>query len=92
MKTINGRIRKLEDQFWIGSGRQCILLVLCNAGWGLPLDQDRCIQILGESGFLPTTPIGLVNLCQLPSGLNAEELERYLREDGAETRRLRCTQ
>ena len=86
MKTIDRRIRKLEDRFWIGDKRQCILLVVCNAGWGLALDQDRCIQILGECGFLPTGPVGLVNLAQIPSCLNAEELERFLREHGAETR------
>ena len=92
MKTIDGRIRKLEDRFWPGNGKPPLLLVVCKAGWGLALDQDRCIQILGECGFLPTGPVGLVNLCQIPDGLNAEELERYLREDGAETCGLRGTQ
>jgi hypothetical protein len=53
--------------------------------------QDRCIQILDEYGFLPTDPVGLVNLCQLPDGLSAKGLERYLRENGAETRTLHCT-
>src|ERR1700757_36760 len=88
MKTIDTRIRKLEDRFWLGSGKPRSLLVLYQAGWGLTLDQDRCIQILGECGFLPTGPVGLVNLCQIPDGLNAESLERFLREDGAETRGL----
>jgi len=91
MRTINGRIRKLEDQFWVGNGRQRILLILCHAGSALA-DQDWCIQILAESGFLPTGPVGLVNLLQLPPCLNAEEVERYLRKDGGETRSLRCAQ
>jgi hypothetical protein len=91
MRTINGRVRKLEDQFWTGSGRQRILLILRHAGATLP-DPDWCIQILDECGFLPTGPIGLVNLCQLPSGLNAGGLESYLRKDGAEVCRLRCTE
>lgn len=91
MKTINGRIRNLEDQFWVGCGRQRILLILCHAGWRLPLDQNRCIQILDESGILPTDPVGLVKLCQLPDGLSAKGLERYLRKNGAETRSLHCT-
>jgi len=60
--------------------------VACKAGWGLALDQDTCIEILGECGFLPTAPIGVVNLLEIPDGLNAEELERLLREKGAETR------
>ncbi len=37
MRTINGRVRQLEDQLWIGNGRQRILLILCHAGWGLRL-------------------------------------------------------
>src|SRR6266700_6262128 len=50
-------------------------------GWFKAIHQDRCIQMLGECGFLPAGPVGLVNLCGIPDGLNAEELERYLRED-----------
>jgi hypothetical protein len=38
-----------------------------------------------ESGFLPTGPCGLVDLCKVPDGLNAEETERFLRENAAET-------
>jgi predicted P-loop ATPase len=43
-----------------------------------------------ESGFLPTGPVGVVNLGQIPDGLNAEELERLLRKDGAEICGLRA--
>jgi hypothetical protein len=90
MKTIDSRIRKLEHRLWPTDG---ILLVFCHAGWGLALDEDRCIQILRECGFLPTGPgFGLVNLCQIPDGLNADELETYLRVDGAETRGFRGAQ
>ncbi len=86
MKTIDNRIRKLEDRFWPTDG-ELILLVMCQAGWGLALDEDKCIQILRECGFLPTGPgFAIVNLCQIPGGLNTEELERFLRENGAETR------
>jgi hypothetical protein len=93
MRTVTRRIGKLEDRFWIGDRkRQCILLIVCKAGWGLALDRDRCIEILRECGFLPTGPVGLVNLGQIPDGLNAEELERFLREDGAETCGLRGAQ
>jgi hypothetical protein len=51
--------------------------VVCNAGWGLPLDMDTCSQILGECGFLPTGPVGLVNFCGIPDDLNAEELKCF---------------
>jgi len=84
MKIINSRIRRLENQFGVVDEKQRILLVVCDAGWGLSLDEDRCIEILRESGFLPTGPIGLVNLCQIPDGLDAEETERFLRENWAE--------
>ncbi len=73
MKTIDSRIRKLEDRFWSGNGKPPLILVVCKAGWGLALDQDSCIQILDECGSLPTGPVGLVNLSQIPDGLNAEE-------------------
>ena len=92
MKTIDSRIRRLEDRFSLGNGKPQLLLVACKAGWGLALDRDRCVQILGECGFLPTGPVGVVNLCQIPDGLNAEDLEKFLREDGAETRGFRGAQ
>ena len=49
------------------------------------LDMDTCLGILGECGFLPTGRIGVVNLLHIPFDLSAEELERFLREKGAET-------
>jgi hypothetical protein len=71
------------------AGKSGILLVACRAGWGLALDEETCIRILGECGFLPTGPIGIVNLCDIPDGLNGEETERFLRESGAEKFRFR---
>jgi hypothetical protein len=61
--------------------------VVCNAGWGLALDRDTCIQILGEGGFVPSHGFIVVSFCDIPDGLNADELEQYLREHGAELRR-----
>ena len=87
MKTVDdNRVRKLENRFC--NEKPQFLWVACLAGWGLALDQDRCIEILGECGFLPTGPLGLVNLCRISDGLNARDLERFLREHGAETRGL----
>ena len=86
MKTLDRRIRKLEDRSSLGNGRPQRLWVACKAGWGLAMEQDKCIEILRECGFLPTGRFGVVNLCQIPDGLNAEELEKFLRENGAETR------
>jgi hypothetical protein len=76
----------------LGPGAEQLLMVVTTAGRGLALDQDRCVEILRECGFLPTGPVGLVNLGDIPKGLNAEELERFLRKNGAETRGLRSAQ
>jgi hypothetical protein len=49
----------------------------------LALDSDRCVQILREAGHLDTTTLScVVDLGNIPDGLNAAELERYLREYG----------
>jgi hypothetical protein len=65
MTRITRRLCKLEDQFGTGNRKPRLLLVLCKAGWGLALDADACIQILGERGFLPIGPIGLVNFLDI---------------------------
>jgi hypothetical protein len=84
MRTVNRRIAKLENRYWIADGkRRSLLFVVCKAGCGLALDMETCSQILSECGFLPTGPVGLVNLCGIPDDLNAEELETILREEGA---------
>ena len=83
MKTITGRIRKLEGRFRPG---ETVLLVMSCVWKDLALADDRCIQILRECGHLPTTAGFGINFCEIPEDLNAKELERYLRENGAETR------
>jgi hypothetical protein len=92
MRTVARRIAKLEDRFWPGKGKPQLLMVVTAAGKALALDQDRCIQILRESGFLPTGPVGVVNFGEIPDSLDADELERYLRKDGEETCGLRSVQ
>ena len=83
MKTIQRRIRKLEDRF-CPAELDC-LLVMSAVASELALDNDRCIEILRECGYLPTGPgFGTVRLWEIPDGLNAPELEKYLREHGAE--------
>jgi hypothetical protein len=92
MKIIDSRLRKLEDQLGTGHGKPRILLVACKAGWGLALglalDMDACIEILDECGSLPTGPVGIVSLIDIPEGLNAGQTERFLRENGAALRYL----
>jgi hypothetical protein len=88
VRTIARRLQKLERGFGLGPGTEQLLMVVTTAGKRLALDPDRCVQILSECG-LPTGPVGLVNLGQIPDGLNAEELETFLREDGADICGLR---
>jgi hypothetical protein len=84
MKAVVRRIARLEDRLGTADGKQQLLLVVCRAGWGVALDQDTCMKILSECGFLPTGRVGVVNLGTIPLGLNAEETERFLRENGSE--------
>jgi hypothetical protein len=89
MKIIDRRLRKLEDRHGPADGKPGVLLVVCHAGWGLALDQDTRTHILREGGFLPTGPIGDVNLCEIADGLNAKETEKFLRENSVEIRGFR---
>ena len=50
----------------------------------------RCIEILREGGFLPSNRFVGLYFCGIPDGLNAQELESYLRKDYAETHGFRC--
>ena len=82
MRTISKRVQNLEKQLGTASGTQQLLLVVCRAGWGLALDQDRCIEILREAGFLPTGRMGMVDFGGIPDGLTPEQTEMFLREHG----------
>jgi hypothetical protein len=83
MKAIGKRICKLETRFGLEPETDKLLVVLTLAARRLALDADTCVQILRESGGLPTHAFGLVNLGNVPPGLNAKETERFLRENGA---------
>jgi hypothetical protein len=85
MNAINRRIRRLQLRLCPDKGEQR-LWVLTGPGYGVALDQDRCIQILAECGFLPKTRFGVLSFCGIPDGLNAKELENYLRINGTQTR------
>ena len=55
MRTIDNRVRRLENRFC--NEKPQLLRFACLAGWGLALDQDRCIEILGECGFSANGPV-----------------------------------
>jgi len=84
MRAVARRIAKLEGRFGSADGKPSLLLVMDLANSELALDQDACIEILDECGFLPTRGMGLVDPGKTPYRLNADELETFLRENGAE--------
>jgi hypothetical protein len=85
MKAITRRLGRLEHHLRPLGGKPQRLWVVCKPGWGLALDQDACLQILRECGFFPIGRFGFVDLCSVPEDLNAEQTERFLRENGATT-------
>ena len=85
MRTITGRIDRLENRLGIAGGKLKMQVVICRAGWGKALTIDRCTEILRECGFLlDTSGVHVVNFLKIPEDLDARDLERYLRENGAD--------
>ena len=84
MRTIQRRIRRVEDRFLQGKS-QGVRLVIRAAAVRLALDVDTCVKILEECGYLRDTGgASVVRLYDIPDGLGAKETERFLRERGAE--------
>ena len=86
MKAIHSRIRRLQQRLCPEVGQEQRLWVTKLVGSEFALDRDRCIEILDECGFLPRTRFGVLSFCGIPDGLNAKELETFLRRNGASTR------
>ena len=81
MKTFDRRLNKLEQHFGV-SITDRFVLVMSLSSQKLALDQDRCIQILVESGFVRRSGLTLIHLDNIPKGLSAGGTERFLREEG----------
>jgi hypothetical protein len=79
MKSIDRRLSKLEER--LGLTKQLFLVVLSDAG-KRGLDDDTCVDILRDVGFLPAGGVATVDLTQIPDGLNAEETRRFVQENG----------
>ena len=80
MKAIDRRLSKLEER--LGLTQELFLVVLSYAGKP-GLDDDTCVEILRDGGFLPTGGVATVDLTQIPTGLNAVDTKRFVRENGA---------
>ena len=91
-RILTRRLKELEARL-VPSREPPRLYTVDRSDRKFALDADRCIEILGECGFLPTgVRFGMVNLMDIPDGLNARELEQFLREHGAMTRDFQRTQ
>jgi hypothetical protein len=62
MKSINGRLSKLEHRLGIAKNKLRFVLILDGAGSKRALSDDNCIQIVDEAGLLHTGGFGLVDL------------------------------
>ena len=83
MKAIDSRIRRLQQQLCTNVGQEQRIWVTVLVGQEFALDTDRCVEILRDCGFLPSTRFLPLYFCGIPDGLNAAELEQYLRKNGA---------
>ena len=84
MKAIDTRIRRLQQQLIPDKGQEQGIWLTVRYGQKFALARDRCIEILRECGLLPTTRWLVLTFWDIPDGLNAQELEQYLRTNGAE--------
>ena len=91
-RILTRRLKELEARL-VPSREPPRLWTVDRSDRKVALDGDRCIEILGECGFLPTgVRFGMVSLMDIPDGLNARELAKFLREHGAMTRDFRRSQ
>jgi hypothetical protein len=92
MRSIEGRLSKLENRFGVAGSAVRYLLILNDRELAHTDDTDIYINILDEGGFLHTGGFGVVDLSQIPRGLNAREAETFVRANGARICRSRPAQ
>jgi len=82
MKSIDGRLSKLERRFGIAGSEDSFLMIVSDSEIR-GLGEDACLRILQEGGFPPPGRAQIVDFTEIPAGLNAKETERFVRENGA---------
>jgi len=85
MKSIDGRLSKLERRFGIADSQARYLMILTDRDLA-QAEEDAYVKILDEGGFLPAAGMAMVDFTVIPRGLNAKETERFVRENGAKIR------
>ena len=84
MRTVKRRISRLEDRFAPHQDEEpSLVVVVSRAERELALDNDACVQILREGGFLRGPSVRVVRLGDIPDGLDATNLEKFLMENGS---------
>lgn len=83
MNRFDRRLEKLEKRSGTADAELRTLTIVRGIVQRIGLDQDTCIQILDEGGFLRKRGFVLVDLHNVPDGLSAEETKRFLLENGA---------
>ncbi len=66
MKSIDGRLSKLENRLGITRSAARHLLIVMDAGNELGPAEDAYIKSLDEAGLLPSSGFGLIDLIQIP--------------------------
>ena len=66
MRSIDGRVSKLEDRLGMSRNAPRYLLILMDAGRELGSSADDYIAALDEAGLLPSSGFGLVDLIHIP--------------------------
>jgi hypothetical protein len=85
MRTVRRRISRLEDCcFAPHQDEEPSLIVIVNrVGRELALGNDACVEILREGDFLRGPLVRVVRLGDIPDGLDATNLEKFLLENGS---------
>jgi len=81
MRNIERRLSRLQDRLGVGPNTVRYVVAFTNRDFGAA--QDNYMKILDEGGFLPAAGVVIVDLNLIPRGLNAKEMERFVRENGA---------
>ncbi len=76
------RVEQLEERGSAEDAEPPLRVTLWRDGQQLSLDHETCLRILRESGH----PTASIRLDRVPDGLSAEELTKFLQENGASLR------
>ena len=84
-QSIGSRTASLKLEHRAGVAGELLRICFHRIGERLALDHTKCLAIREECGFMRgRTGMMIVDFIRVPDGLNARELEQYLREHGSE--------